>query len=115
MAKQQIDSVVRNLAEDIPGSHSYIYDRADKQFIYVSEDSGEVERSVLHLDEKYDLPEMVESAIDNILTETCDLTGRIILVKRMANDLYFGLSVISSPEFKLKARSVMKSTFQIEA
>ncbi|MEQ9231721.1 MAG: hypothetical protein RIF46_13640 [Cyclobacteriaceae bacterium] len=106
-----IEAVVKRLAGDIPGAYAYVFDGELEKFIYKSEASPLMEKTIISLNKEKGLADVVNQSSNNLAMLNCPDTNRKFLIKKLAADLYFGLCVEQSEEIIAKAKRVMDASF----
>ena len=97
----------------IPGAFSFIFDGEAKEFIYVSEKHPEIEKSILKFNEELDFAERTTHAKNDISRIQCDRIQRILVFKKLATNLYFGICIEPDDDIVDLATNAMAVDFNL--
>lgn len=85
-----------------------MFDVQDERFIYRSADDLELEREILNLKKSEDIDSLLGESADNFCKISCDHLQRVLMIRRMASHLFFGMCVDRTPEIMAMAEKAMK-------
>ena len=108
MSNNSIHNAIRRISANIPGAFSYLFDVEDQRFLYQSSINEELEKEIIKLKQTKDIKSLLDDSNDNFCSISCDHMQRVLMVKRMASDIFFGMCVDQKPEIMAMAEKAMK-------
>jgi hypothetical protein len=88
-----LKEAVNKHTRQIDGGYSFVLDGAENEFVYVSENSPEIESSILTYHKELNFSERSAEAKNNICQLTCDDLNCYLVIKKLATNLFLGIFI----------------------